>query len=203
MAAKLTNCKVCGAEMAKKAKICPKCGAKNKKPIYKRWWLWLIVVFIAIGAAGSNSDETAAPQEETSSAASTPQEQSVTAESNSLENPTEAEIPEITYTHYDVTELFDTLSENALKAEKTFQDQYVELEGYLSAIDSDGSYISIGAAPDDYEYFLQNVQCFIKKNDFLLDQIIEMTVGDPIVVRGKIENIGEVLGYQMNLDSIN
>ena len=29
---KMKNCKTCGANMAKKAKICPQCGAKNKKP---------------------------------------------------------------------------------------------------------------------------------------------------------------------------
>ena len=27
---KLTNCKVCGAEIAKSAKRCPSCGANNK-----------------------------------------------------------------------------------------------------------------------------------------------------------------------------
>lgn len=40
----LTNCKVCNAEIAKSAKTCPKCGGKNKKPIYKRWWMWVIVI---------------------------------------------------------------------------------------------------------------------------------------------------------------
>jgi hypothetical protein len=101
-----------------------------------------------------------------------------------------------------VTELFDLLSSNALKAEKTYQDQYVEIEGYLSVIDSDGKYISVGADPDDLEYLLQDVQCYIK-SDEQLDQIMEMSKGDPIVVRGKIKNIGEVLGYQLDIDSIN
>lgn len=218
MSAKLVKCKVCGTDMAANAKACPQCGAKNKKPIYKRWWVWLIVVFIAIGAAGGDSDKSTTPQKETAAVVSTQQEQPAKTENESAERPAEAEsepvetptetpaeaeVAEASYTHYDVTELFDVLSGNALKAEKMFQDQYVEIEGYLSNIDSDGSYISVGADPDDYEYFLQSIQCFLKKNEVLLDQIIEMNVGDPIVVRGKITNIGEVLGYQMNLDSIN
>ena len=207
MAAKLTKCKVCGADMAASAKVCPQCGAKNKKPFYKKWWFWLIIIFVVIGAAGGDSDEAAAPQEESSAAVSVQQEQPVKAESKPVEKPAEPkpapEPVEITYTHYAATELFDVLNGNALKAEKTFQDQYVEIEGFLSNIDSDGNYISIGADPDDYDYFLQRIQCFIKKNDTLLDQIIEMNVGDPIVVRGKITDIGEVLGYQVNLDSIN
>ena len=34
---KMKNCKACGAEIATSAKSCPKCGAKNKKPFYKKW----------------------------------------------------------------------------------------------------------------------------------------------------------------------
>lgn len=53
MAEKLIKCPVCGAEMAAKAKSCPSCGAKNKKPIYKKWWFWVIAVFLVIGIVGS------------------------------------------------------------------------------------------------------------------------------------------------------
>lgn len=28
---------------------------KEKKPIYKKWWFWVIVVFLLIGIAGSRS----------------------------------------------------------------------------------------------------------------------------------------------------
>ena len=62
MAEKLIKCPVCGAEMAAKAKSCPSCGAKNKKPIYKKWWFWVIAVFLVIGIVGSmsgGSDEQA------------------------------------------------------------------------------------------------------------------------------------------------
>ena len=70
---KLINCKTCNAEIAASAKKCPSCGAKNKKPIYKKWWMWLIILllaFILIGSLGSgekdkdsNTDST--PQSET------------------------------------------------------------------------------------------------------------------------------------------
>ena len=36
MAEKMKKCKACGAEIASSAAVCPKCGAKNKKPIYKK-----------------------------------------------------------------------------------------------------------------------------------------------------------------------
>ena len=51
----LIKCKVCGNEMAKSAKACPSCGAKNRKPFYKKWWLWAILLVVVIAAASSGS----------------------------------------------------------------------------------------------------------------------------------------------------
>jgi len=56
---KLIKCKTCGAEIAKSARNCPGCGAKNKKPIYKKWWFWLIIVIICVAVAGGGADEEA------------------------------------------------------------------------------------------------------------------------------------------------
>ena len=56
MKSKLISCKSCGHEIAKNAKICPQCGAKNKKPIFKKWWFWAILVLLIIGSIGSDND---------------------------------------------------------------------------------------------------------------------------------------------------
>ena len=44
-------CKTCGKVIAKKAKVCPNCGAKNKKPIFKRvsTYIILLIVLIVLG----------------------------------------------------------------------------------------------------------------------------------------------------------
>ena len=54
---KLTNCKTCGAEVAKSAKSCPQCGAKLKKghPILIGV-LVLIVIVAIIGSIGGNDE---------------------------------------------------------------------------------------------------------------------------------------------------
>ena len=49
---KMIKCKTCSKEIASKAKVCPECGAKNKKSFYKKWWFWLIILFVMIGAFG-------------------------------------------------------------------------------------------------------------------------------------------------------
>ena len=62
---KLTNCKICGVEIATNAKSCPHCGAKVKKPIFKKWWFWVIVVlvfFIAIGSSGNDDSSPSSSQ---------------------------------------------------------------------------------------------------------------------------------------------
>jgi RNA polymerase subunit RPABC4/transcription elongation factor Spt4 len=46
--AKMIRCKVCSAEMASTAKMCPQCGAKNKKSVYTKWWFWIIVIVLII-----------------------------------------------------------------------------------------------------------------------------------------------------------
>ena len=68
----MKNCKACGAEIAKSAKVCPKCGAKQKK--HRFLWIVLAVVVLlgilgAIGGGDSkptlveSSQDTAASQE--------------------------------------------------------------------------------------------------------------------------------------------
>lgn len=57
--AKMKKCNTCSKEIATNAKSCPECGAKNKKPIYKRAWFIVIAFLIVVGAMGSSgSDET-------------------------------------------------------------------------------------------------------------------------------------------------
>ena len=57
MSNKLIKCKSCGREISANVKECPACGAKNKKPIYKRIWFWIIAIIVILGVAtaGSNS----------------------------------------------------------------------------------------------------------------------------------------------------
>ena len=64
---KLIKCKTCEAEIAKNAKTCPHCGAKNKSKGVRSILGTILLIFgiiIIIGALGSGSDEpTISPTE--------------------------------------------------------------------------------------------------------------------------------------------
>lgn len=179
---KMTTCKHCGQEIAASAKVCPHCGGKNKPPIYKRWWFIAIIVIIVLAAIGGSGSSDSSGS--TSSTAT-----SKTAVSSSSE-------AAIEYTAYTVTELSEDLNSNALKAADKYKGQYVELTGRLSVIDSNGKYISIVDSTD--EWAITGVQCYIK-NDEQKQVVMDMSIGDEIVVKGKITDVGEVLGYFLDM----
>jgi len=54
---KLVLCRNCNSTMEKGTKKCPACGAKNKKPFYKKWWFILIVVCFVIGLISPDGKE--------------------------------------------------------------------------------------------------------------------------------------------------
>ena len=187
MANKMIYCKCCGAEIAASAKACPKCGAKNKKPIYTKWWFYVLIVLVLAVVFGSSGGNKSGDANQSSASASSTQSKAT---------------PEpVSYAHHDVTELFDALKVNAMKAQSTYKGQYVELEGYLGTIDSDGKYIGLGAKDDNIEYLFQEVKCYIKLDE-QRNVIMDMNKGDHLIIRGKITDVGEFLGYSLNIDSI-
>lgn len=178
---KMKNCKSCNAEIAKSAKVCPHCGAKNKPAIYKRPWFILILVIliggIALGSGGSDEGTDAGTQDVSGNEAQ----------------------QEVSYTAYSVSQLIDDLENNAMKAAETYNGQYVELTGELSTIDSGGSYVSV--APTGEDFCLYDVTCYIQ-NDEQKQVVMELSSGDGVKVKGKITDVGEVLGYYLDIDSI-
>lgn len=63
---KIINCKVCGAEIASSAESCPACGARNKPPVHKRWWFWVLIIFVMLSLFGSFMGENETTSSNTS-----------------------------------------------------------------------------------------------------------------------------------------
>lgn len=185
----MKSCPSCSQSIAANAAVCPHCGAKQKKPFYKRVWFIALCIVIVIAVAapkGESGSEQAKPSKNPASAASTSSGKSSVAE-------------EIHYEQYSVKQMMDDLNVNALKAEDTYNQKFVEITGELSTIDSSGKYISLLPENDDFAFI--GVQCYIK-NDEQKQQVMNMTAGERVTLRGKIKHVGEVLGYSLDIDEI-
>lgn len=91
------------------------------------------------------------------------------------------------------------LESNAASAKDKYEEQYIEITGKLSVIDSDGKYISL-TDPDD-EWDLVGIMCYIE-SDEQLDEVKELSTGDDVTVGGKVTNVGEIVGYSIDIDYI-
>lgn len=104
------------------------------------------------------------------------------------------------YTSYDIQSLIDDINSNALNASDTYKGKNIEITGgYLDNIDSSGQYITINAGENDFS--LTNIQCYIK-DDSQLEVIKSINKGDGITIKGTCTDVGEFLGYSINIDEI-
>ena len=191
-------CRKCGNQLEDGLVTCPQCGepvgkTKVKKPLYKKWWFWVLmglatIVTIAMIGSSGNTEEPQGTQQESS--------QTVQTKQNTENKKEEA----IQYEVVDLQAMLDALDGNALKAEKTYQDKNVEVTGKIANFDSDGSYITIEPVNADTWNF-DTVMCYIK-NDAQLNFLLEKQKGDTVTVKGKIISIGEVLGYSINIAEV-
>lgn len=183
------TCKHCKTEIPYGAKVCPQCRKKQGPG----GCLIAIIVVVAIGLIGScfggGSKETNSSSDTISAkVAETKAEKAETTEAP------------IEYTVASVNEMVDALNSNAMKASDTYKGKYLEITGKLNVIDSSGKYISL--APVDEDFAIMGVQCYIKTED-QKNKVMDMSIGDTVTLKGKITDVGEILGYSLDIDEIN
>ena len=195
-------CKHCKTEIPAAAKVCPNCR-KKQSGIVK----WIIIGFIAIAVIGSASGggEDSNKKEDTKEVTTqnTNQETNVVekeSEKEIKEEPKEEPAEEIQYTAYTVNEMMDDLNNNPLNASDKYKGQYIEITGRLGNIDSSGKYITLYS---DDEWAITGVHCRLEKNNEEQRQAVaSMTMDSQITLRGKCSDVGEVLGYTLDIHSI-
>ena len=224
-------CKFCGEKIDKNSIVCPKCGRQLKKveekkvdvkeetkeevsdpKFYKQIWFmcliliifppigiflmwkfqknmknWLKIVltivfsliFIISIAIRSSEDSTPTP-------------------SGNNEN-----IPQVQETIEYIKVSKDTLDKalenNAAAAKDTYYKKYVEVTGKLGTIDSDLKYFYLMSATEKWD--INGIYCKIKTDE--QREIVKTLKKDQkITIRGKITDVGEFLGYYLDINEI-
>lgn len=200
-------CKKCGAEY-ENAKFCPECGtpanegfqANQPQPPAQQWQppanqpqpkkkkkgcliaflvvAGILLVFIIIAVSGGGDDKEKTPA----------------VNGNTVITTQTTKTPLVVT----VDDLVDALEENALKASETYKGAYLELTGTLTNIDSSGKYFSIGILADDFS--LTTVLCNIDKEH--LETVMNFKSKQKVTVIGTVKNVGEVLGYTFQVETI-
>ncbi len=177
----MIHCSKCGKDVSKNAKFCPYCRNPIKKEIYKQWWFWLIIIFwffVIVGALGEDTETN-----------------SNTSNNSGSQNST----PTIEYTKVDIDDMENELENNAAAASEKYKGKYLEVTGRLGTIDSSLKYFSLESPTDKWD--LTGIYCRLK--DSKTREFVKTLSRNQIIsVKGQITDVGEVLGYYMNVDEI-
>lgn len=119
--------------------------------------------------------------------------------SNNSETEKKEEIP-VTYIECDINTMKKEIDENALSASEKYKGKYIEFVGKVNNIDSDGKYISV-APLDAKNYSLFSIHCSIK-NESQKKIIMQVKKDDKIKIKGKVNSVGEIIGYTVDIKEI-
>jgi len=180
------KCKKCQVDIPIAAKICPNCRSKQGIGCLAIGGI-ILGVLILLGIFGSvmdGGDETG-----TSTTSNGTETAATTGE------PVEEVKVAMVVT---ADSLLEDLENNALKASDTYLDQYVELTGKLETIDSSGKYFSLGPLSDEFTFI--SVLCNITEEQRAT--VINFSEGQDVTVVGTITDVGEIMGYSLDVESI-
>mgnify|MGYP000569785748 CR=1 FL=1 len=174
-------CKHCQSEIPKKAKVCPNCRKKQGGKL--KWIIIAIVVIGIIGAAmgGGGSDDSTA-KSDSNSKADTDAKQEETIE----------------YTQVSISDMVDALDKNAAAASDEYKDKYLEITGKLS--NSNDEFVK--KTEKGFKHLILPALCYTNGDEDIINAVKTLSTGDTITVRGKCTDVGEVMGYSLDLEEI-
>lgn len=171
---KMTKCKSCGADIASSAKRCPSCGAKNKKPIYKRVWFWILVVVLLIAIFGFIASKVN-PSDSIEIETTTEADSNVYVKKSSTKKSLK--------TNKIISEFYD----NTVLFKKNYDEQVVEWEGTITGIaetDDENKDVIVYMDKGIDTYLIEYIVSATIKNDKDKEKILNYKTGDKIKIKG-------------------
>ena len=172
----------------------------------KRLTALIVVAMMAILAAcgsSSSGEEKKSPEVSSEQPAVEEKTEEPVAEEPAEEKPVpveaeEAELAEEEIVEYTVDDILDMLNKNPLNASRTLKDKRIFLTGSVGNIDASGNYISLVGSDN---FSLDSVMCYIK-NDDQLEFVAGIEKGTSVRILGKVKDVGEVMGYSIDIEEI-
>ena len=182
----------------------PKAQAKADKAYQKATRPWfkkkrfialgaiaLLVVFNSVTGGGGSESGTADTPAAAESAPAAAESAPAAAESA----PAAVEDAAIEVT---AQKLIEDLEANALNAANTYEGKRVIITGKVGSIDASGDYFSLEGT-DDFSFTF--VQIYI--NEDQVATVSGYTKGQEVAVTGTVTNVGEIMGYSIDAESLN
>jgi len=164
MKSKLKKCKVCGAEIARNANVCPKCGANlamRKPGVIIGLVIWIVAMFCVLKACGV-FDGNATNNQSAATTESTPAAVGISA-----------------------PDLWQAYSDNEVNADNLYKDKLLAVTGTITDIGKDvvTGYpcISVDSGSD---YSLYPIQCFFTASDKSSEVLAALKDGQEITIYG-------------------
>ncbi len=144
---------------------------KPKKPFYKVWWFWaiVVVVLIAIGSSAKPQTPTGTPQAQKEASTTTEPKKEVPAA------PKEAVIKTT------ATELYDAYDANQIAADEKYKGKTLEITGTIYSIGKDvlnSPYVQLEAKNP-----LLGVQCYLSKDE--ASKAATLQKGQKVTLKGR------------------
>ncbi|MGY1719290.1 hypothetical protein ACI8AG_09610 [Blastococcus sp. SYSU DS0552] len=120
--------------------------------------------------------------------------------SGAVTDPTSAEEPalEEPATVVSAQEMIEVLEGNALNAKNTYEGKRVTVSGFVGNIDASGNYFALDPEPD--ALILTGIQ--VQTSEEFLDQVASFSEGQAVTVTGTVTDVGEVMGYSLEAETI-
>jgi hypothetical protein len=168
------------------------CGAKNKKPIYKRWWFWVLAIIFVLNIRYALFPQTPITTTPPPTAVSTPQptpRPTPTSTPTPRPTPTPTPIPTpISYIQVTATELLTAYDENEVAANTLYKGKWLEITGTIDDISVTFGITSVDLK-NDKKYSFTDVYCSFGFNSNNDSDFATIKKGDVVTIRGRCDGL--------------
>lgn len=190
MSQKLIRCKTCGAQIAKSAKHCPNCGAKQHQVLLTLSVI-LIVIFVFVWVVALFGDDNEQPHGSDGNSTASASSNNNTQNNNNKTN----DIEVIAVSSQD---LYTAYEENKVNADNLYKGKILAVTGEITDITQDlitkNPCIKLDTGDT---YGIYTIQCFFKDNDDTNAYIAELRDGQTVTIYGKCTGV-PVLEVQLS-----